>query len=488
MANIKEILYICNIVDKNDNKRRAYKIEEYNELKGYLTEEETEDDIETRLFPTVITGEIEKFLNSNKETTNVYKLLQSYYANCKNTSDTPDTSICRSNYFATNTFLKTTPMVAGKGKINKRKQKGGGNTFRILRFIFSCMADPEMNSTRVAPSPTDRINIVLNVDTHNVNTVVNVVDGNEIEIGFVEVNNTNNTDDDEIYNGTKVEANLLMQHDPNLPKPIIVIEPNGEILIGKLETLHPYYTQIGNIGVATPFNALKQNRLINFIKQPPKAVLQLQIPIDISKHYEGIFVPYFIYILLFTMNADARIEYSKLPVIMDARFDTTQTIYVLEYKKEYNYNVFSKYKSEEQEQKQEHGFDLKYLVFKNQENQIKMRVEYMSNIPSETPEASPIGILYSLMKEIKSPILYDDPDIKTHFFRSTMFCNNLTNLGIYNQVAGTGKSSSQKLKEYITILGRKRLIHKQGRSKFIKYQGSLIKVKDAKILDKKTKK
>ena len=47
-----------------------------------------------------------------------------------------------------------------------------------------------------------------------------------------------------------------------------------------------------------------------------------------------------------------------------------------------------------------------------------------------------------------------------------------------------GKSSSQKIKEYITILGRKRLIYKQGRSKLIKYHGNLIKIKDAKVLDK----
>jgi hypothetical protein len=68
----------------------------------------------------------------------------------------------------------------------------------------------------------------------------------------------------------------------------------------------------------------------------------------------------------------------------------------------------------------------------------------------------------------------------------------LKNKAIYTNVTAPPSSPSggnkKSLKEYITILGRKRLIYKKGRSKFIKYHGDLIKLKDAKILDKKTKK
>lgn len=186
------------------------------------------------------------------------------------------------------------------------------------------------------------------------------------------------------------------------------------------------------------------------------------------------------------MDGNASVKYSKLPVIMDARFDTTQIIYVLdEYPKKedyYKYNVFSKYNNSQET----NGFDLKYLVYETEENKTKMRIEYMSNNISETPEKNAVGLLYSLMDEIEYPILYDIDQEQQHFFRYGIFGHHLTYIGIDNQVAGSGKSSPQKLKEYITILGRKRLIHKQGRSKFIKYQGTLMKVKDAKILDKKT--
>ncbi len=45
--------------------------------------------------------------------------------------------------------------------------------------------------------------------------------------------------------------------------------------------------------------------------------------------------------------------------------------------------------------------------------------------------------------------------------------------------------SSKVENEYVYVLGRKRLVKKDGRSKLVTYKGEMIKVADAKALEKK---
>lgn len=54
---------------------------------------------------------------------------------------------------------------------------------------------------------------------------------------------------------------------------------------------------------------------------------------------------------------------------------------------------------------------------------------------------------------------------------------------ITNNIIGVGGVTT----EYITILGRRRIVHKQGRIKLVKYKGQLIKVSEAKSIEKKIK-
>ena len=563
MANVKEKIYfICN---KRDGKsRRAYTVDEYNDLIKYLTDNNCNNTIETqledRLFPTILSETMNKMLDSKLTLIPRFKELSDHLKNLKEKKITqeeilkfyncnPSNSL---NSSSTCIFQPLPPAVstgAGK-KINKkisknkqitkgkpnRKQKGGArNPLRIVRFIFSCMADAEAISRgTVLPLPQPQpqpqsipydftrefISISQISQISQNSQTPQTPDDNAIPI----IINVDTSANPIFYDNIEsIEKKFIDPTNLNLPTPILLIQPNGEILIAKEikpAKLHQFYAKINTIQrpLINPLKMTKYENFAAFVENLRSVtwdhdlpILQLQIPIDISKYFIGITKPYYIYILLLTngmytnQNADIYIKYTKFPIIIDKKYDTTQTIYVLDYSNENKnnnpadrtypkctlmkdikkqnkkiYNVFSKYYSDnDDQQKFDIQFNFKASNLQNTKiNKLQINIVCPAcKLLSKNPLESPITVLAPL-SSINADIsdIYDILNLKLSAANLTTPEPRQPNVG--------GKSSSQKLKEYITILGRKRLIYKQGRSKLIKYHGNLIKIKDAKVLDK----
>lgn len=504
--------YICN---KTRNlSKRAYNVEEYNSLINYLILGNADDsndpnvlEVEIRLFPTILTEEIRNFINKSGKT-NIYELFSLYEKKCSS-QHVGELPSCIIN----SPMFKQIKVEGGDRnlkikKVSGRKNKKGGdrNPFRMMRFLFSCMADTEMTRSNVVVPTTNYFNatfesipIIINVDTS-----VSIGDSIEDNVGVISMVDRNDNSQIIFYNDIESIDTEFIDAEYNLPPPTFLIQPDGKILIAKEIlppgplTLHTNYKHINCIECKQPPNPYSYNKLENTITViqgiiPGDFVLQVQIPIDISKYYSTFtHKPFFIYILLMSSLSDKTksvfLKFSKFPVISDALYYTTQTIYALEYnnsnphhdaflreyynsKKEFKYHVFSKYYNDtpiehiDGRPPNTSEFDINFKFQQLQQNKF-MKMNYV--IGKGTPNSA-------------IPIL-------TKYMNRNLDLNLLNNFSGLNIGIQGGKSSSRAIKEYITILGRKRLIHKQGRSKFIKYLGTLIKVKDAKALENKKKK